>query len=73
MIKRPLKFINTLFVVFPMTLLMAFVGNARNYGFNEGWLEKMVHAWVIMFPVAFISAFFIIPVARRLAEKVTAK
>jgi len=56
-----------------MTLLMAFVGNARNYGFNEGWLEKMVHAWVIMFPVAFISAFFIIPVARRLAEKVTAK
>ena len=31
-----LKYINTLFVVIPMTILMAFVGIARTYGFAEG-------------------------------------
>jgi len=68
-----LKYINTLFVVFPMTLLMAFVGIIRNYGFHEGWLGKMFHAWVIMFPVAYLAAFFIIPFARFLTEKVISK
>jgi len=68
--KRYFKYINTLFIVIPMTLLMAFVGIARNYGFNEGWLLKMFQGWVVMLPVAYIAAFFIIPLARVLAEKV---
>ncbi|GAB3170616.1 DUF2798 domain-containing protein [Telluribacter humicola] len=73
MTSRYLKFINTLFVVLPMTLLMAFVGIVRNHGFHEGWFELACKAWSVMFPVAYIAAFFIIPVAKRLAEKVTAR
>jgi Protein of unknown function (DUF2798) len=71
--KRYIKYINTLFVVLPMTLLMAFVGIVRNYGFGDGWLYKMFQSWIIMMPVAYLAAFMIIPLARRLAERVTTK
>ncbi len=69
--KKYFKYINTLFVVLPMTLIMAFVGIMRTFGFVEGWEFKFVKAWSIMFPVAYIAAFIIIPNARKLAEKVT--
>lgn len=65
------KYINTLFVVIPMTLIMAFVGIMRNYGFGEDWVLKFFRAWVVMVPVAYVAAFIIIPNARKLAEKVT--
>jgi hypothetical protein len=68
--KKYFKYINTLFVVLPMTLIMAFVGLIRNYGFGEDWFFKFLNAWTIMLPVAYISAFLIIPRARKLAEKV---
>jgi len=67
------KYINTLFVVVPMTLIMAFVGLIRNYGFGEDWFIKFLKAWSIMVPVAYLAAFIIIPNARKLAERVTAK
>jgi len=65
------RYINTLFIVFPMTLIMALVGTLRNNGLSEGWLIKLLKTWSIMFPVAYLSAFIIIPQARKLAEKVT--
>ena len=68
--KKYFKYINTLFVVFPMTLIMAFVGVMRNYGLNPGWLAVFLKAWSVMLPVAYFAAFIIIPRARRLAEKV---
>lgn len=54
------KYINTLFVVIPMTLIMAFVGIMRNYGFGEDWVLKFFRAWVVMVPVAYVAAFIII-------------
>jgi len=71
--KKHYKYVNTLFVVVPMTLIMAFVGLIRNYGFGEDWLSKFFKAWSIMVPVAYFAAFIIIPNARKLAEKVTSK
>lgn len=71
MMQKYFKYINTLFVVLPMTLIMAFVGNLRNYGFAEGWLLQVLKAWSVMLPVAYFSAFFIIPGARKFAEKIT--
>jgi len=69
--KAYFKYINTLFVVIPMTLIMAFVGLIRNYGFGEDWFLKFLKAWSVMLPVAYLSAFIIIPRARKMAEKVT--
>ena len=71
--QKHFKYINTLFVVIPMTLIMAFVGLIRNYGFGEDWFLKFLKAWSIMVPVAYMAAFIIIPNARKLAERVTAK
>lgn len=71
--KKYFKYINTLFVVIPMTLIMAFVGLMRNYGFGEDWFFKFLQAWSVMLPVAYIAAFIIIPNARKLAEKVTSE
>ena len=71
--KKFFKYINTLFVVLPMTLIMAFVGLIRNYGFGEDWFFKFLKAWSVMLPVAYLAAFIIIPRARKLAEKATAK
>ncbi len=71
--KKHFKYINTLFVVIPMTLIMAFVGLIRNYGFGEDWPMKFLKAWSVMVPVAYFAAFIIIPNARKLAEKVASK
>jgi hypothetical protein len=71
--KKHFKYINTLFVVIPMTLIMAFVGLMRNYGFGEDWFLKFLKAWSVMLPVAYISAFVIIPNARKISEKITTK
>ncbi|NBA85539.1 DUF2798 domain-containing protein [Emticicia sp. CRIBPO] len=71
--KKYFKYINTLFVVFPMTLIMAFVGIVRNYGFGEDWVWKFLKAWSVMLPVAYAAAFVIIPNARKLAEKTASR
>lgn len=71
--KKYFKYINTLFVVVPMTLIMAFVGLIRNYGFGEDWFLKFLKAWSIMLPVAYAAAFLIIPNAVKLATKLTVK
>jgi hypothetical protein len=71
--KKYFKYINTLLVVTPMTLIMAFVGLMRNYGFGEDWFFKFLNAWSVMLPVAYAAAFIIIPNARKLAEKLTAE
>ncbi|WP_025126172.1 DUF2798 domain-containing protein [Myroides odoratimimus] len=63
------KYVNTLFVVIPMTLIMAFVGVIRNYGFGDGWFFMFLKAWSVMLPVAYASAFLIIPQARKYAER----
>lgn len=56
-----------------MTLIMAFVGLMRNYGFGEDWIIKFLKAWSVMLPVAYFAAFIIIPNARKLAEKIAGK
>lgn len=71
--KKYFKYANTLFVVVPMTLIMAFVGVMRNYGFGEDWFFKFLKAWSVMLPVSYMAAFIIIPRARKLAEKVTSE
>ncbi len=56
-----------------MSLIMAFIGLLRSYGFGEDWFFKFLKAWTVMMPVAYIAAFIIIPRARKLTEKVVAK
>jgi hypothetical protein len=71
--KKHFKYVNTLFVVIPMTLIMAFVGILRNYGLGSYWVTQFLKAWSVMLPVAYFAAFLIIPNARKLAERVASK
>ncbi|MTG98871.1 MULTISPECIES: DUF2798 domain-containing protein [Myroides] len=71
--KKFYKYINTLFVVVPMTLIMAFVGLIRNYGFGENWVLLFLKSWSTMIPVAYLAAFVIIPKARTITESITKK
>lgn len=68
--KNNYKYIYTLFIVIPMTLIMAFVGLMRNYGFGYNWFVKFLNAWSVMLPIAYLAAFLIIPRAKQLADKI---
>ena len=70
--KKYLKHINTLFVVVPMSLIMAFISHSKNHGVI-GCQRHLFSAWFLMLPVAYVSAFLIIQPARKLAEKVCYK
>lgn len=73
MSKKYLKHINTLFVVLPMSFIMAFISHTMNHGFKDGCHIHLFSAWFLLLPVAYVSAFLIIPPARKLAEKVCYK
>ena|SRR5579859_1866041 len=64
------RYINTAFIIGPMTMLMALVGVIRNYGFHEGWFLKTIFTWLTMFPIAYVFAFFIIPMGNRLTNRI---
>ncbi|HLK31367.1 MAG TPA: DUF2798 domain-containing protein [Puia sp.] len=64
------KYINVIFILGPMTMIMAFVGVARNYGLHEGSLLKIIKTWLTMFPIAFTCGLIIIPAANKLTSKI---
>jgi Protein of unknown function (DUF2798) len=54
---------HTALIIAPMTLIIAFVGVLRNYGLVSGWILKVFLTWFTMLPIAYVCAFFIIPIA----------
>ena len=64
------KYINTAFILGPMTLMMACVGVMRNFGLHGGCAVKIIGTWLTMFPVAFLCGLIIIPTANRLTNKI---
>jgi putative Mn2+ efflux pump MntP len=64
------KYINTAFILGPMTFIMAIIGVTRNYGLHEAWLIKVITTWLTMFPIAFICGLVIIPIANRMTNKI---
>jgi hypothetical protein len=67
------RFINTALIIGPMTLIMAFVGVFRNYGLSGEWYLNVIFTWLTMFPIAYVSAFFIIPMGNRLTARIPFK
>lgn len=66
--KKHIKFLSLLFIVFPMSIVMALVGVFRNFGFTENWYLLFLKSWTIMFPVAYCSALLFSPLAKKLTE-----
>jgi hypothetical protein len=67
------KYINTAFILGPMTLIMATIGVSKNYGLHEAWMIKILTTWLTMFPVAFVCGLIIIPVANRMTNRIKFK
>lgn len=67
------KYINTLFVVTPMTFFMAFIAILKNTGFVEGWHKIFLTSWLTMLPIAYILAFIILPIAGKITNGITNK
>ncbi|QTE21850.1 DUF2798 domain-containing protein [Polaribacter cellanae] len=67
------KYINTVLVTVPMRLIMAFVGISHNYGFKEGWVQKFIETTIFMFPIAYLSVLILVPIARKLTDKIVGK
>ena len=65
------KYINTIFILGPMTLIMAFVGVVRNFGLHEGSFVKIISNWLTMFPIAFVCGLIIIPAGNKLTNKIS--
>lgn len=62
--KTHIKFLSIMFIVTPMSLVMALVGVFRIYGLCDDWYVKFFKSWSIMFPVAYLSAFLFSPIAK---------
>ncbi|KIC02222.1 hypothetical protein OA88_10060 [Flavobacterium sp. JRM] len=71
--KKYFKYTNTLFVITPIALITVLVGFMCNYSFSEDLSFKFLKAWGVIIPVAYSTAFIIIPNARKLAQKTTSK
>jgi len=56
----------TAMIVFMVTLLVT----ALNLGFPPDFLRHWVRAYFVTWPIAAVSAFFAIPVARRLTQRI---
>jgi hypothetical protein len=55
-----------------MVLMVTLLVTYLNLGFAANFLAKWVEAYFIAWPVAAITAFFIMPSARRLTERIVA-
>ncbi len=70
MSRRYYRYFLTFFVVFPMTLLMSMAGTVRGYGWGPEFVSCWLSGWSVMLPIGYVAAFFIIPVARKLADRI---
>ncbi|WP_262711244.1 DUF2798 domain-containing protein [Aquimarina algicola] len=63
-------YVNTLFIVLPMTIIMALVGLWLNDGFVEHWIYGFLKSWIIMVPIAYFSVLIILPLAKKITDKI---
>lgn len=68
--RKYFNYINTLFVAVPMTFLMSVLAMILNQVALEEVVQRFFRSWLTMLPVAYAAAFIIIPVARKLTERV---
>ena len=66
--QKHIKFLSILFIVFPMSIVMALVGVLRIYGLTANWYLLFLKSWCIMFPVAYCSALLFAPLAQKLTK-----
>jgi hypothetical protein len=63
------KYVNTFFVVTPMTFVVAICGLISNESYHDkGWIPTLLISWLTVLPVAYLFALIIIPLANKLTK-----
>ena len=60
-------------MVIALDSTMSFVMTSVNVGWTEVFLEKFVNAWIIGFVVALPTSIVVIPLARRLVNRIVSE
>lgn len=68
--KKYFKYINTLFIIAPMTFAMSLIAIVRNNNFENDWIITFFKTWLMMLPLAYLLAFVILPIARKITDKI---
>lgn len=63
-----LSFVMTAVMVFMVTL----IATSLNVGFGPGFLQQWAKAYIVAWPVAALTAFVVMPGARRIADRIVA-
>ena len=72
MIKR--KYSQFIFVVitsFGMSIIMSLVITYINMGIGSEFLLRWSKAWLVSFPIVIIAAMIMVPLAKKIANKIT--
>ena len=72
MIKK--KYSQVVFVVitsFGMSIIMSLVITYINMGIGSEFLLRWSKAWLVSFPIAIIAAMIMVPLAKKIANKIT--
>lgn len=60
-------------IVIPMTLVMSLAGTLAEVGFVNGWFSLFIRGALAAFPVAYLAAMIVIPLAAKIIAKIPFK
>ena len=56
---------------FSMSLIMTLIITYINTGMDNGYLNRLMKAWVVGLPIAIAAAFLVGPLAKMFVDKIT--
>ena len=66
------RFILALLMSSAMALMVTLIATSLNLGFGPTFLRHWAKAYIVAWPVAATTAFFVMPPARRLTDRIVA-
>ncbi len=68
-----IRLLTAILMTFIMAGLVTFIATLLNLGFDQGFFLQWAKAYIVAWPVAAVSGYAVMPVARRLAERLVAR
>ena len=69
--KKYSQFIFVVITAFGMSIIMSLVITYVNMGIDSEFLIRWGTAWLVAFPIAIIAATIVVPLAKKIANKIT--
>ena len=69
--KKYSQFIFVVITSFGMSIIMSLIITYINMGIGSEFLLRWGKAWLVSFPIAIIAAMIMVPLAKKIANKIT--